>query len=416
MYYLSKGRFILRSEIPVLFMPSTDQREGISATEREYSLYFHIPFCKKKCLFCSIQTIQSADINMDSYTVAILNEFNKYKTFLVSHKINCVHFGGGTPSLLTIYQIRKIIAAVKGSIPNCNDVEIVFESHPESMSYKKIDYLSLLPKVTLNMGIQTFHNEQLELINRSLKSGEMINKLVYARKKEFYALGIDIIAGLPHSSMNSVLDDIRLAIDLGINNISLYPLRIEKGSMLYKNSRDPYYAIPDDRELIEIIESAKQYLNKAGYTAYSIFHWTNKMCDTYLYSRNQTRGGQWIGIGAGAYTYLDQTVYLNHSSLNDYMTTTKNINHFSAEKQNITSRIVWELSFMFREGLLDREYLNSIYGSLLKPCIDRLIKTVCNLGYASYDNNRMLTITSKGIVHFDKIEKIIERVVLSAHE
>jgi len=411
-----KGR-IMKSDIPVLFMPSTNQNKGRPLFGNEYSLYFHIPFCKQKCHFCSIKTSQYMDANVDLYVAALLHEFSKYKAFLASHKINCIHFGGGTPSLLSLHQIKKIILVATNSVCFSDDVEIVFESHPESLCYKKIDYLSKLPKLTLNMGVQTFCNAQLSMINRPMNRKDTIDKLVYAQKKGFYALGIDIIAGLPKSSKKSVLDDVGMAIALGINDISLYPLRVERDSILNENLHDTCYDIPDDRERIEMIESAKKLLKNSGYYSCSIFHWTNKINNAYQYSRHQRRGGEWIGFGAGAFSYFNQTVYLNHTSINDYIDTAMkdNIVHLSSEKQSITSKIIWDLSFMTREGFLDREYLKNIYGILLKSHLDNLIAKICDLGYASYNDGRMISITSKGIVHLDRVENIIEEEMQLEH-
>jgi|GEM_PF-675841 len=407
----------MKSEIPVLFMPSTNQNKCKPMLESEYSLYFHIPFCKKKCHFCSIKTSQYIDANVDHYIAALLNEFNKYKAFLASHKINCIHFGGGTPSLLSLHQIKEIILVASNSVNFSDDVEIIFESHPESLCYKKIDYLSKLPKATLNMGIQTFCSNQLSIINRPMNRKDTIDKIVYAKKKGFYALGIDIIAGLPQSSMKSVLDDVSRAISIGINDISLYPLRVEKGSILYENPHAKCYDIPDDIERVEMLESARKLLKNSGYYDCSIFHWTNKRNNAYQYSRHQRRGGEWIGFGAGAYSYFNQTVYLNHTCINDYIDSAMNDNiiHLSSEKQSITSKIIWELSFMLREGFLDREYLKNIYGILLISTLDKLIAKICDLGYASYNDGRIITITSKGIVHLDRVENIIEEEMQLEH-
>lgn len=98
--------------MPILFIPSTYQNKCSSSVESEYALYFHIPFCTNKCLFCSINTSPYTDIDMDTYTTAILQEFNKHRVFISSHKINGIHIGGGTPSLLSLDQIRLLLSEI----------------------------------------------------------------------------------------------------------------------------------------------------------------------------------------------------------------------------------------------------------------------------------------------------------------
>lgn len=399
----------MQNKTPTLFMPLTNLEYCDNMLGKKCSLYLHIPFCDKKCHFCSIKTTQHSDIDWDSYVNAMLHEIHKYRELLAYRRINCVHLGGGTPSLLHLRQIEKIISSVMKSTWYDSDTEIVFESHPGSLSHEKIDYLSQFQNVTLNMGVQTFHSDQLELINRPYVKKELINKLEFA-KKRFDTFGIDLIAGLPNSSANSVYKDIQSAINLGIENISLYPLRVEKGSALYCKSK---LKIPNEKGRIEILEAARCFLGESGYSASSIFHWTSGPNDSYQYSKNQIKGGEWVGIGAGAYTYLDQMVYLNHLSIQDYIASTqeKKIIHSSVEMQNVISRIVWELSFKIREGTLDLKDIHAQYGNILKSYLNRLIDLLCNLEYAFYHSEHLVTVTSKGIVCLDKIENIIKKVL-----
>ena len=406
----------MKSKLPILFMPTTNQDEYRDASEKEYSLYFHFPFCVDKCSFCSIKTIACNGIDFELYLDAMLCELIKYKSILNSQKISSIHFGGGTPSLLSVYEIEKIVKAILACLKDRDDVEIVFESHPSSLSYEKINCLSQFPKVTLNLGIQTFDSHQLSLINRFPQREDMIDKLVYAKQKDFYAVGIDIIAGLPGSSIQSVLDDITIAVELELDHISLYPLRIEKESTLYEKPEN--YIIPKKVECIEMIEFAKYYLQENGYFPRSIFCWSNNEKDTYRYSTNQMKGNEWIGIGAGAYTYLEKKIYLNHIHVDCYIKSSmnNNITYCSMETQNTTANIIWEISFLLRKGNIDYDFLKNKYGDLIKPYIDRIITLLCELGYAFYDDdNNMLTITTRGIVNFDQIENIINKEALEIY-
>ena len=151
-------------EFTLLFQPPARMRviekEKDNFMKKRVSLYIHIPFCEKKCFFCSIVTCQKFnDGYIEDYVKVLINEIYEYREYFTKNKIDAVHIGGGTPSLIKLEQIQRVFLAMAECIPNFSELEVVFESEASSLSDEKMDFLAQSGKVALNMGVQTFDSE-----------------------------------------------------------------------------------------------------------------------------------------------------------------------------------------------------------------------------------------------------------------
>ena len=128
---------------PMLFIPAVEQSISCkNIFEKKYAIYINIPFCMKKCSFCAIPTmVMSNEKVMDNYLNTMMDEMKKWRKYLAECKITSVHIGGGTPSILSTKQIKKLLDAVI-EIFGRDIPEITFESHPETLTLEKIDILS----------------------------------------------------------------------------------------------------------------------------------------------------------------------------------------------------------------------------------------------------------------------------------
>lgn len=183
---------------PMLFIPAVEQSISCkNIFEKKYAIYINIPFCMKKCSFCAIPTmVMSNEKVMDNYLNTMMDEMKKWRKYLAECKITSVHIGGGTPSILSTKQIKKLLDAVI-EIFGRDIPEITFESHPETLTLEKIDILSEYDNITINMGIQSFIPERLIKINRYSNIEETQKIIRYIRKKRKINFGIDLIVGLP---------------------------------------------------------------------------------------------------------------------------------------------------------------------------------------------------------------------------
>lgn len=342
-----------------------------------------------------------------------MKEIKKYLMFISKRQIRGVHIGGGTPSLLTLTQIEKLISGVYKLLEREN-FEIVFEAHPQSLSYEKIDYLSRMPSITLNLGIQTFDEVLLTNVNRCVKKDEMINKIVYAQNKLNNTVGIDIIAGLPGASTKSVLSDLEKLLELSINHIALYPLRIEKGAYLFNSMKDRDFDKKRKKKLEIIMKDAIAFLEIKGYNHSSLYEWEKEKRDSYGYSKHQRNGGEWIGIGVGAYSYFQRQICKNISNMEKYkeIVNGERIVYDLCKYQNTIAKVVWDICFALRKGYISQELFSFQYGDLIQEKINNIIELLIVSGWANLSEDNCACISIDGMINIDMVDSLVERMVL----
>jgi oxygen-independent coproporphyrinogen III oxidase len=397
----------------LLFQPpaimQTIQQNKKTIVKKKISLYIHIPFCEKKCFFCSIVTCQKfTDEYIDNYVKVLEKEIFEFRDLFTGNTVECIHIGGGTPSLLKLEQIERIFKALDTCIPEFNDIEIVFEGEASSLTDDKIDFLSAAngKRIAINLGVQTFDNEVYRKINRWSTPDFVMDRLRRAGSKNFKSIGIDIMCNLPYSTLDTTIADIDLSIDLNINHISLYPLRVEPDSIFHDYQPKYEQAFLNDASQYELYSAAAAYLRSKGYDHYSIFHFSNMKEETYLYSRNQMYGKEWLGLGVAAYSYLNSAVFANIRDVDAYIEGGMSGNSLMLlqEGTNYIDDIIRQLVFSLRITTLTNQYYIDKYGTAVyRLFFAPLINHLAAQGFIQY-NGDTFRLSDKGIVNFPKIE------------
>jgi coproporphyrinogen III oxidase-like Fe-S oxidoreductase len=248
---------------------------------RHGALYIHVPFCKQNCPFCILYH-EPPVAPSKVFTNAVLRELKMHRDYC----IEVMYFGGGTPTLLSIEDFRRILGYVfEFSDPR----EITIETTVSDFTEEKARVLSSIGVNRVSFGIQSFSEEKRKILGRRSSVKRVMEKIRVARKY-FDVVSIDLLYDLPYG--NVLLDDVEKAVELGINGISLYPLIYNK-----LMSRFPHPTIDEnERDFIEAVE----YLEEHGYKHLSINHFTDGK-DKFLYSKYFTCPEKpLLGIGPGA--------------------------------------------------------------------------------------------------------------------
>lgn len=398
----------------LLFQPPVKlERHGSSGIDfltKKISVYVHIPYCERKCGFCSIETcMKFSDQDINDYVDAMVKEILYYQDHLRANKVECIHFGGGTPSLLNEKQLSDIFNALSKCIKDFDNVEIVFESNPLSLSDDKIDYLAQHPNMLINLGIQTFDDKLLKLTNRGSSYKLIYNRLNRIKSKKLRSIGIDLICNLPFSDEKTTLKDIDEAVSLGINHMALYPLRLEQDSIFFSNYEKYMQGMKDDELQLSTFTNAKAYLRSKGYDHYSIYHFDNQMENSYLYGRNQMYGGEWIGLGAGAYSSYNGCTFTNSSNISEYIRLCNQEKSCIAYKQmqNPLRTLVWEFLFSLRITKIKEMYYKEKYGEVIyNEYILKLINHLKAKGYLESTHD-FFSLTQVGVINLGAVEKEI---------
>ena len=398
-------------ELPMLFIPNVKQTIfDENSLQKEYALYIHIPFCTKKCHFCSIPVmIFKGEAVMDSYLDKLIDEMRIKINDLKSYVLKAIHIGGGTPSILSVSQIKRLLDVIRRQFSD-GLPEIVFEANPESLTLDKIDVLAGHQNVTLNIGIQTFSSQRLSEINR-MEDIKYIKKcLRYALGKKNLDVGIDLIVGLPNTTLSDVKVDLESVNELGIKNVFIYPYRLEKKSFFFSHHMGFNHLSQD--ELIRTMEYVEDKMCKEGFVAKSMYYWTRENKPLYLYSAHQIDGGEWIGIGDGAYSYLNFTVSrigIQEKDCNSVAGCNKL--RYGLVRQNITSQLIWDLSFMIKKNDFDFERIKGKYGKIAEKYLHDVLEKLAENGYSQQKNDK-IWLSAKGKVLLDRAESLIQEVVL----
>ena len=286
------------------------------------SVYIHIPFCKSKCHYCSFVSFNKLELKKE-YLKALGQEI---KQSYQGELLNTIYFGGGTPSLLTVQEFENLLRYF-----NINEnTEITTELNPDSCYSNgdfvsigncksgSYDYLRGLYDIGINrlsFGCQTFNNDILKQINRRHTSNQVIDVVKTAQRAGFNNISLDFIYGLPHQTPEMFYDDLKRGINLGIQHISLYGLKIEDGSWFYKNMPEQ---LPDDDTQADMYLGAIKLLTKHGFEHYEVSNFSKYGYNS-KHNLNYWNNDEYYGFGVAAHGYLNSVRYGNVETLEEYL-------------------------------------------------------------------------------------------------
>ena len=274
------------------------------------SAYIHIPFCKSKCKYCSFVSYTNQNsLLQKNYINTLLKEINYYYK---KEPLKTLYIGGGTPSLLEIDSLKKILNCFKFS----QNPEITIEVNPETVDYTYLAELYNSGFNRISIGVQSFNDNILKTIGRIHNAETALKAVKSAQKAGFKNINTDFIYGLPEQSTEDFINDLKIAADMDVQHISLYGLKIEEGCEFYKK---PPENIADDDTQADMYLMAIETLEKYGYKHYEI---SNFACCGFesRHNLNYWEDEEYYGFGAAAHGYIDNRRYANYTNLQQYKT------------------------------------------------------------------------------------------------
>ena len=270
------------------------------------SAYIHIPFCKSKCKYCSFVSFTNEN-KISDYISDLIKEIDFYYK---KESLKTLYFGGGTPSLVPAYLIKKVIDKFNLS----SDCEITFEINPDDANF---DYLKSLFEIGINrisMGSQSFDDEILQLIGRRHKSTDVINAVKTAQEVGFKNISLDLIYGLPNQTIDLLKKDLEIITTLNIQHISTYGLKIEDNSYFGKN---PPINLPDDDLQADMYLLINNFLGNKNYKRYEVSNFALAGYES-KHNLNYWNNSEYYGFGVSAHGYCNNIRYSNFCTLEKY--------------------------------------------------------------------------------------------------
>jgi oxygen-independent coproporphyrinogen-3 oxidase len=294
------------SSLPQDLLQPTESIQDLLETA---SLYLHIPFCHTRCYYCDFNTYAGILPMRAAYVRALLAEI-QLAGQRAQHedgsrrRSRTIFFGGGTPSLLSVEQMKSLLDACFSAFAVDSDAEITMEANPGTLTREQSIGLRAAGVNRLSMGAQSFDADLLKTLGRIHTPEEIVQAVQYAREAGFTSINVDFMFGLPGQTMEHWRETLDQALKLRPEHLSLYSLIVEEGTPFHSWAQEGRI-IPGDEDLCaDMYEYADQRLREAGYINYEISNWAlpgHHSRHNLTYWQNLP----YIGMGAGAYSSFD---------------------------------------------------------------------------------------------------------------
>lgn len=285
------------------------------------SLYIHIPFCIRKCIYCDFLSIRHDQNIAGDYVTALINELDIRKK--AAGEIKTIYIGGGTPTTLTTQELIRLIQALRSSFRILSDAEITIEANPGTIDREKIRALADAGVNRLSLGIQSFIDRELQLLGRIHNSDDAVKAIDIVRSSGISNLSIDLIYGIPNQSFNDWEVNLSRATEISPEHISAYELTQEKNTPLDELISQGTLEKPDEETIINMYFNTIDRFNKAGYLHYEISNYSKPGFEC-MHNLNYWNRGEYIGIGAGAHSFIGDRRIKNTYSIEQYIKSLNN--------------------------------------------------------------------------------------------
>jgi oxygen-independent coproporphyrinogen-3 oxidase len=268
------------------------------------SLYLHIPFCTAKCGYCDFNSYAQQEHLVPSYTRSLLSEARLWHKAIRGRPFDTVFFGGGTPSLLPIDELRVLFEGLRDTCDILPGAEVTLEANPGSLDECYLRALRDIGINRLSIGVQSLHDDELRSLDRLHSADDARAAYRAARTAGFDNVNIDLIYGLQNQPLERWKVTLEEAIGMQPQHVSLYALTVEDGTPLARQIAAGRSSAPDPDTQAEHYEWTCERMMRAGCEHYEISNWA---LPGYRCRHNVTywECREYLGLGAGAHSFLN---------------------------------------------------------------------------------------------------------------
>ncbi|MDR0446017.1 MAG: radical SAM family heme chaperone HemW [Oscillospiraceae bacterium] len=341
--------------------------------DKKLGIYIHIPFCRSRCLYCDFYSTTGRDNDMARYEAALRRHIREYSPQLDGYVIDTVYFGGGTPSRFGAERLIAVLDELKRRGHVSTDAEITLEANPESTMRGELARLRRAGFNRLSLGVQSADDKALRGLGRVHSFRDAETAVEAARSAGFRNIGVDMMYGLPGQTGAEWSDSLLRAMALGPDHISCYGLKIEEGTPFYIFRDSPF--IPDDDKQADMYLYAVDALSRFGYKQYEVSNFARRGSVS-QHNMKYWMGGEYIGFGASAHSYIGSVRYAMFSDLDRYMDGVESGGRVVETREEIVGFELASEYLMLRlrtsEGVSEEEYY-SIYKCGMNRVLELLV-------------------------------------------
>lgn len=264
-------------------------------------IYLHIPFCKQACHYCDFHFSTSMG-HKEATIQAIARELELRQSYLQGQEVKTIYFGGGTPSLLTQAELRLLLQTIKGLFIVSEDAEITLEANPDDLKPEKLQELRAAGINRLSIGLQSFHEPHLRLMNRAHNATESLQCVKDAQAAGFDNITVDLIYGIPAPDHSIWLNDLQTLFSLNVQHVSCYALTIEPDTALGRWSKKGKFKPSEDDFTAQQFELLLAQMAQHGFVQYEISNFCQPGYES-RHNSNYWRSVHYLGVGPSAHSF-----------------------------------------------------------------------------------------------------------------
>ncbi len=280
-------------------------------------IYIHIPFCKQKCKYCDFVSFQCMEDKIEGYFECLLKEISE-KSEEIEQEVDTIYIGGGTPSIVPVEYISRIILCVFENYKVSKDAEITIEVNPGTADNEKLKKYFDMGINRLSIGLQSTNDKLLNMLGRIHTYREFENVYDSARKIGFKNINVDLMIGLPNQTIADVVDSLNKIVEKSPEHISVYSLIVEENTKMFDLIQQGKLVLPDEDLERKMYWKVKEILEENEYNHYEISNFAKENYES-KHNVNCWEQHYYLGFGVSAHSYFDGIRYSNIEDIKMYI-------------------------------------------------------------------------------------------------
>ncbi len=359
------------------------------ALKPRLGIYVHVPFCVSKCSYCDFYSIIPNGKAVDEYINAVKKHLIEYANICTQYSVDTIYFGGGTPSAIGAKNIESILKTIRKSFAVSKNAEITCEVNPDSADKRFLSKIYKSGVNRLSIGIQSANDENLIMLGRRHNFETAQKTVEFAKKAKFSNISVDFMYGLQGQNLKDVIDELNEFIELDVQHISTYQLKLEEGTKMYKEAP----ILPDEDTSADMYLEISKRLKAFGFEHYEISNFAKASCQS-QHNNKYWDLSEYLGIGPSAHSYLGGKRFYFDSDVSRYVNAIKNGDDIVVDEDEISyeERHCEYIMLKLRttQGITETEFQNKFSAEFLK--YEERMKPFLDTGHMTFkDGNYALT-------------------------
>ena len=368
--------------------------------KKPLSVYVHVPFCVRTCLYCDFPSAPGTPEEIAYYFRVLMKEIRSFEALASLRAVSTVFFGGGTPSLVDPKYIEQVLNLLRSLYDFEEGAEITLEANPGTLTKESLEAYRSMGINRLSLGLQSVHDDELKILGRIHSYADFLRSYELARQAGFGNVNVDLMSALPRQTMEKWKQTLETVADLEPEHISAYSLIIEEGTPFAETwgTRQGRIYLPGEETDRAMYRHTKSFLAERGYERYEISNYARPGREC-RHNMTYWTCGEYVGFGQSAASYVDGRRFQNPAGRKEYPEYVRGA-YATYKKTKPLGLKEQEEEYMFlglrtKRGV-SREEFKARFGESFPGTYEKKLLDYCRQGFMENDNDR-IRLTDSGI-------------------